>query len=156
MSDKTNMTVGKVIKFGEEYRKKHHQELQYAQLIDGYFDHDNGLYTETQSAPSIYNGDEGEEGFDSIYHLFGNKLEDWMDCELFDSIDEAVNQKLQEAVMSDEEIEKESFNKYPEQLQNVPYDVDVIDQNEYVRSVFELGLSTSNARIKNLINNDKG
>ena len=38
------------------------------------------LYIEDQSCPSYYNSE--EDDFDSIYHLFGNKLEDFKDCEI--------------------------------------------------------------------------
>ena len=49
-------------------------------LVEGEFDYENGLYTETQTAPSIW--DEQSKDFESIYHLFGNDLEDFEDCEV--------------------------------------------------------------------------
>lgn len=49
-------------------------------FIQGYFDHDNSLYTETQTAPSIWN--EEEKDFDSIYHIFGNDLEFFLDSKI--------------------------------------------------------------------------
>ena len=48
-------------------------------MVEGHFEYDNGLYTEYQTAPSWW---DAEEDFESIYHLFGNKLEDFMDCEV--------------------------------------------------------------------------
>lgn len=50
------------------------------ELVEGHFEYDNGLYTEDQTAPSIW--DEKRKDFDSIYHLFGNDLEDFADCEV--------------------------------------------------------------------------
>lgn len=49
-------------------------------MVEGHFEYDNGLYTEDQTAPSWWDAE--EEDFESIYHLFGNKLEDFMDCEV--------------------------------------------------------------------------
>ena len=42
------------------------------------FEFDNGLYTVWQSAPGIKR--EGE--YDSIFHLFGNDLEWFLDCKI--------------------------------------------------------------------------
>jgi hypothetical protein len=44
-------------------------------LVDGVFEYDNGLYTDEQHAPSVW--DEKRREYDSIYHLFGNDLEDF-------------------------------------------------------------------------------
>lgn len=49
-------------------------------FVDGYFDYDNGLYTETQSAPSIW--DEERKEFDSCYHIFGNDYEYFLDSKI--------------------------------------------------------------------------
>jgi len=77
------LIVGAVIKIGPKYSEFCGGSLEPGStitLIEGYFDHDNGLYTETQTAPSIY--DEVTKDFDSIYHLFGNDLENFMDCQI--------------------------------------------------------------------------
>lgn len=76
------LIIGVKIKIGEKYADfvgtKDAGEI--VTLVQGSFDYDNGLYTETQTAPSIWN--EEEKDFDSIYHLFGNDLTDFMDCEI--------------------------------------------------------------------------
>lgn len=46
-------------------------------LIEETFEKYNGLFDETENAPSIY-----DEEFLSIYHLFGNDLEDFFDSEI--------------------------------------------------------------------------
>jgi|GEM_PF-6034773 len=45
-----------------------------------YFEYENGLYVADQEDPSIY--DEEEEESHSIYHLFENEFESYMDSEL--------------------------------------------------------------------------
>lgn len=76
-----NLKVGDRIRIGKKYAKEHNcTEGEIITLIKGIFDEYNGLFTEEKIAPSIYNEDEKE--FDSIYHLFGNDLEDFMDCEV--------------------------------------------------------------------------
>ena len=78
------LEVGTKIKIGEEYSQEHgYKKGEIIELVDGTFEHDNGLYCETQHAPSVWN-DRNEE-FDSIYHLFGNDLEWFMDCEIVDN-----------------------------------------------------------------------
>lgn len=52
-------------------------------LVEGEFDHENGLYCETVTAPAVWNPQLHE--FDSIYHLFGNDFEDFEDCEVLDN-----------------------------------------------------------------------
>lgn len=76
-----NLIVGAKIKIGAEYSKEYgFAEGEIIELIEGHFEHDNGLYTEDQTAPSIW--DEKQKDFDSIYHLFGNKFENFLDCEI--------------------------------------------------------------------------
>ena len=50
------------------------------------FEYDNGLYTEDQVCPGIYNEAEGEP--ESIYHLFGNHFESFYDCQLIPATEE--------------------------------------------------------------------
>ena len=67
--------------FGKEYSKEYgFTEGEIIELIEGHFEHDNGLYTEDQTAPSIW--DEKQKDFESIYHLFGNEFENFLDCEV--------------------------------------------------------------------------
>lgn len=74
------LVVGAKIKIGKQYADKVGglDKGEIITLVEGHFEYDNGLYTEDQTAPAIWNGDD----FDSIYHLFGNNLEDFMDCEV--------------------------------------------------------------------------
>lgn len=76
------LVVGAKIKIGKNYSKRSQLKAgKVITLIEGWFEYENGLYTEDVSAPSIKIGDE----FDSIYHLFGNDLEDFGDCEVLDT-----------------------------------------------------------------------
>ena len=79
---KNRLIVGARIKLGEKYCKARNgcNSGDVIELIKGEFDEDNGLYTYTSTAPSIWNEERKE--FDSIYHLFGNDLEDFWDCEI--------------------------------------------------------------------------
>lgn len=77
------LIVGASIKFGEEYAKDGLYEFKAGEtftLVKGFFDADNGLYTYTESAPSIWIEEDKE--FYSIYHLFGNDFEYFFDCEI--------------------------------------------------------------------------
>lgn len=53
-------------------------------LIEGFFDYENGLYTETETAPSVL--DEDQKDFSSIYHIFGNDLEHFKDSVVTKSV----------------------------------------------------------------------
>jgi len=79
---KDKLKIGTKIKIGKNYAEKYERfkEGQIIELVEGYFDYDNGLYDETQTAPSIY--DEEHKEFDSIYHLFKNDLNGFMDCRI--------------------------------------------------------------------------
>ena len=75
------LIVGTKIKIGKKYADDFgFDEGQVIELVEGYFEYENGLYTETQSCPAIW--DESQKDFDSIFHLFGNVLEYWYDCEI--------------------------------------------------------------------------
>lgn len=75
------LVVGAKIKIGKIYAKEHFcTEGEILELVEGHFEYDNGLYTEDQTAPAVW--DEKRKDFDSIYHLFGNDLEDFADCEV--------------------------------------------------------------------------
>lgn len=76
------LVVGVSIKMGKRYAKEigGFKAGEVITLVEGSFDHDNGLYIEYQTAPSIW--DEDAKEFDSIYHLFGNELENFYDCEI--------------------------------------------------------------------------
>jgi hypothetical protein len=78
-----NLKVGDKIKIGKKYAEFGNFRFktgQIIELIQGEFDDYNGLYNITTCAPSIWNEDQQE--FDSIFHLFGNDLEDFLDCKI--------------------------------------------------------------------------
>lgn len=75
------LVVGAQIRIGESFA--HSSSLESGSiitLVDGTFERENGLYEDTERAPSVWNDDSKE--FDSIYHLFGNDLSDFDDCEV--------------------------------------------------------------------------
>lgn len=78
------LQVGSKIRIGREYAKDHGLlvEGQVIVLVDGSFDCENGLYCYTENCPAIWN--EQAKEFDSIYHLFGNDLENFMDCKVIE------------------------------------------------------------------------
>ena len=72
---------GDKIKFGKKYCVETGQEdllNKIIMLTPQYFEEDNGLYTYQSECPGICL-DENEP--DSIFHLFGNDLEYFYDCE---------------------------------------------------------------------------
>jgi hypothetical protein len=76
------LIVGAKIRIGEHYAEEispFFEAGQIIELIEGHFEHDNGLYIEFVTAPSWWDAE--NEDFESIYHLFGNDLENFMDCE---------------------------------------------------------------------------
>jgi hypothetical protein len=79
------LIVGAVIKIGNRYAKEIGglKAGELITLIEGSFEYDNGLYSTMETAPSIW--DEATKDFDSIYHLFGNDLENFLDCEIIKS-----------------------------------------------------------------------
>ena len=82
--EEISLQIGTKIRIGTEYSKEYTQFKagQIITLIEGHFEYDNGLYTENQTCPAIWN--EEEKDFDSIYHLFGNDFENFMDCIVMD------------------------------------------------------------------------
>ena len=85
MNLKDRLIVGAKVTFGVEYAKwtgQEHKAGEIITLVDGEFEHDNGLYTESQFAPSVWC--ESASEYDSIYHMFGNNLDSFMDCEIIE------------------------------------------------------------------------
>lgn len=75
------LIIGTKIRIGRESSKDCGiPEGEVIELIEGYFENDNGLYTTTETCPAIWN--ERQKDFDSIYHLFGNDLEYFVDSEI--------------------------------------------------------------------------
>lgn len=81
------LVVGAQIKIGRQYAKEvgGFKAGEVITLIEGHFEYDNGLYDQFTTSPSVWNKDAKE--FDSIYHLFGNDLEDWYDCKIVNQND---------------------------------------------------------------------
>lgn len=81
------LIVGATIKIGKQYADKigGFDAGRFITLVEGLFDYENGLFCTTQTAPSVWNEESKE--FDSIYHLFGNNLENFMDCEIINQND---------------------------------------------------------------------
>jgi len=76
-----NLKVGDKIKIGEKYSKNSFLKPgKIITLIEGHFEYYNGLYDEDQTAPAIWN--KYDKDYESIFHLFGNDLEDFLDCEI--------------------------------------------------------------------------
>jgi len=72
--EQMELNIGDKIKIGPKYAEKWGwKKGEVIELIPG-------LYCQTQTAPSVWD-DELKDSF-SIFHLFGNDLEDFMDCEL--------------------------------------------------------------------------
>lgn len=96
---------GDSILFGEAWCKENNrQDLmgKTVKLTPQYFDEDNGLYAYESECPGICMDEEGDEA-ESIYHLFGNKFEGFMDCQLIKGTEEdkfeygqVLRQKLEE------------------------------------------------------------
>ena len=78
------LKVGTKIKIGDKYIKEigGFESGEVITLIEGYFDYENGLYVTQQTAPAIW--DDAALDYDSIYHLFGNHLEYFLDCEVIE------------------------------------------------------------------------
>jgi recombinational DNA repair protein RecR len=78
------LVVGARIQLGEKYCQGRSCEAgEIITLVDGEFDDHNGLCTTTETAPAIWC--EQQKEFDSIYHLFGNDLEEFEDCKVLDN-----------------------------------------------------------------------
>ena len=87
MKAKLELNVGDIIKIGPKCSKIcGFKTGEIITLVEGYFEHYNGLYDETQTAPSLWDESTGE--FDSIYHLFGNDLEDFKDSKVIGKVAE--------------------------------------------------------------------
>ncbi len=78
------LIIGTQVKIGKQFadyiRIDELTEGKIITLVEGHFEYDNGLYIQDQTAPSWWNKD--ADDFESIYHLWGNKLTDFMDCEI--------------------------------------------------------------------------
>lgn len=83
-----NIERGDSIKFGKRWCKEHNTKDLIGKIIKltpQYFEEDNGLYVYYSECPGIFDEENGEA--ESIYHLFGNDLEDFMDCKLIKGVE---------------------------------------------------------------------
>jgi hypothetical protein len=77
------LKVGTKIRIGFKYSENHgFSEGEIIILVEGEFENDNVLYTNVEYAPSVWDDYMGE--FESIYHLFGNDFDNWLDCTIVD------------------------------------------------------------------------
>lgn len=103
-----NIERGDSILFGEQWCKKHGSEDlkgKTVKLTPQYFEEDNGLYTYDSECPGIYDAEEGEAH--SIYHLFGNEFENFMDCALIKGTEE--DKKDYQKIIQDEQDRMDQF-----------------------------------------------
>lgn len=106
------MKSGDKIKFGEQYCKEERREDLLGQTImltPQLFEEDNGLTTYFSEAPGIYDVEEQEA--DSIYHLFGDYLENVHDCEVIPATEEDLL-----ALKKEQEEMKAAIDKEYEQM----------------------------------------
>lgn len=91
----SNLKYGTKIKIGKDFAKNHSylKEGEIIELIEGWFENDNGLYCYDSKLPSIINREDEEWNennpdevqYESIYHLFGNNIENFRDCKILDN-----------------------------------------------------------------------
>ncbi|MEX3623742.1 hypothetical protein [Viridibacillus arvi] len=104
-----NIERGDSIKFGEQWCNKHGSEElsgKTIKLTPQYFEEDNGLYVNYSECPGIY--DKENEEAESIYHLFGNHFENFMDCKLIKGTD-ADKEEYEKIIKDQREVEAKSW-----------------------------------------------
>jgi len=85
--DTVSLSVGDKIKIGPECSSECGLAAgSVITLIEGEFEYYNGLYDTIQIAPAIWNDTKRE--FDSIYHLFGNDLDGFLDSEIIEKYEQ--------------------------------------------------------------------
>ena len=107
-----NIERGDSIKFGEQYCKEYSREDlvgKTVKLTPQYFEDDNGLYSYTTECPGIY--DEENEEAESIYHLFGNHFENFMDCKLIKGTD-TDKEQYEKIIRNQRDVEAKSWEQF--------------------------------------------
>lgn len=107
-----NIERGDSIKFGKQWCKEHGNEDfvgKTIKLTPQYFEEDNGLYTYYSECPGIYN--EEDEEAESIYHLFGNNFENFLDCELIKGTD-ADKEEYDKIIKDQNDAEAKSWEHF--------------------------------------------
>ena len=78
------LLVGTKIKIGRKYAgEQGFKEGEIITLVNGAFKIDNSICSTIEHAPSVWS--ESQKDFDSIYHLFGNDFENFLDCVIIDN-----------------------------------------------------------------------
>jgi hypothetical protein len=103
---------GDSVKFGKKWCKNNRRKdlvNKVVRFTPQWFETDNGLYCDDIECPGIW--DEVNDEAESIFHLFGNHFEKFMDCELFKGTedDKVAYQKI---IQNKAEVE----SKYWEQM----------------------------------------
>ncbi|MCP1306412.1 hypothetical protein [Paenibacillus tyrfis] len=89
MEQKIQFSRGDSVKFGQEWCKEHrceHLSGKTIMMTPQWFEYDDDFGGGYQECPGMIVED-GQEP-DSIYHLFGNDFENFMDCEHIKGTDE--------------------------------------------------------------------
>lgn len=89
VKDILDIERGDSIIFGEKWCEKNDRPDLInctVKLTPQWFETDNGLFTSNVECPGLW--DEEAKEADSIYHLFGNEFEDFMDCQLIKGSEE--------------------------------------------------------------------
>lgn len=112
MERKVNFERGDSVKFGEKWCKENRCEHLIGETImmtPQWFDYDDDLGGGMEECPGMIMED-GEEP-ESIYHLFGNNFENFMDCEHIKGTDgeKAAYKKIIKDV---EEAEAKAWEKF--------------------------------------------
>ena len=113
-----NIERGDSVKFGEKWCKEFKREEltnQIIQFTPQYFEDDNGLYAYTTECPGVFF--KGEEEAESIYHLFGNEFEYFMDCELIKGTEED-KEAYQQIIKANNDADAALWEEQYEQLKN--------------------------------------
>ena len=85
----SKLVVGTKIRIGKKFSegvlgRNFLKENDIITLVEGEFEVENGLYTEIQKCPAIWDPELKE--YDSIYHLFDNNFDNWLDCEIINNL----------------------------------------------------------------------
>lgn len=113
-----NIERGDTVKFGVEWCKVYRSEHlinKTVKLTPQWFEDDNGLYTYDVECPGIY--DEENQEAESIYHLFGNDFENFMDCELIKGTVADI-EEYEKIIKDQRDAEAMQWEEYGKTIQN--------------------------------------
>ncbi|NEW05932.1 hypothetical protein GK047_07905 [Paenibacillus sp. SYP-B3998] len=112
MEQKIKFERGDSVKFGKEWCKENHSKHLIGKTVmmtPQWFEYDNGLYCEEQECPGML--EEGSDEPESVYHLFGNEFENFMDCELVKG-SESDKVAYQKIITDAQEVEAKAWEKF--------------------------------------------